>query len=93
MIKARPYLREIQLKKDEIRDFTKYPYNIPAIRKLHKIKFYQDVTFLIGENGAGKSTLVEGIALTMDSGRKEERRMFNFLRRIPYPTSMSICVP
>ena len=68
MIKTRPYLKEIELKRDEVPDFTDYPYNIPAIRELRRLKFHKDVTFLIGENGAGKSTLVEAIALAMGFG-------------------------
>lgn len=68
MIKDRPYLREIQLKRDEIPDSTRYPYNIPAIQKLRKLTFHRDVTFFVGENGTGKSTLVEAIAMCMGFG-------------------------
>ena len=68
MIKDRPYLREIQLKRDEIADFTRYPYSIPAIQKLRRLKFDRDVTFFVGENGTGKSTLVEAIAMSMGFG-------------------------
>ncbi len=43
---------------------SEYPYNIPAIRNLHKFKFRRSVTFITGENGAGKSTLIEAIAIS-----------------------------
>ncbi|MBQ4837699.1 MULTISPECIES: AAA family ATPase [Pseudoalteromonas] len=61
----RPYLREIQLKRDNIDSFEVYPFNIPAIRELDYIEFHADVTFFVGENGAGKSTLIEAIAVAM----------------------------
>jgi predicted ATPase len=78
MIKARPYLREIRLKREEISDYTRYPFNIPAIQKLHKLEFHRDVTFLIGENGTGKSTLVEAIALSMGFGPEGGTRNVQF---------------
>lgn len=78
MIKTRPYLREIKLKRNEVQDFSIYPYYIPAIRELHDLKFHRDVTFLIGENGAGKSTLVEAIALAMGFGPEGGTRNVQF---------------
>jgi len=68
MIKDRPYLKEIQLKREEVPDFTRYPYNIPAVQRLGTLRFHRDVTFFVGENGAGKSTLVEAIAMSMGFG-------------------------
>ncbi|MBI9018727.1 MAG: AAA family ATPase [Phycisphaerae bacterium] len=62
---AKPYLREIVLKRDEVPDFNRYPFNIPAVSCLDTLKFHSDVTFLVGENGVGKSTLIEAIALCM----------------------------
>jgi predicted ATPase len=41
----------------------KFPFTIPAIRKLKRIEFHPAVTFFIGENGSGKSTLLEAIAV------------------------------
>ncbi len=60
----RPYLRDIQLKRDEIEDFNEYPFCIPAVRELDHLEFHSDVTFFVGENGTGKSTLVEAIAVS-----------------------------
>ncbi|OCQ21093.1 AAA family ATPase [Pseudoalteromonas luteoviolacea] len=61
----RPYLREIQLKRDKIESFEVYPFSIPAINELDHLEFHPDVTFFVGENGSGKSTLVEAIAVAM----------------------------
>lgn len=60
----RPYLRDIQLKRDDIEDFEEYPFSIPAIKELDHLAFHPDVTFFVGENGTGKSTLVEAIAVS-----------------------------
>ena len=78
MIKARPYLRRIELKRNEISDFERYPFNVPAIKKLNKLEFHRDVTFLIGENGTGKSTLIEAIALSMGFGPEGGTRNVQF---------------
>lgn len=67
-MEARPYLREISLKRAEVPSFEVYPFNIPAVRDLSTLRFHPDVTFLVGENGAGKSTLIEAIALVMGFG-------------------------
>lgn len=65
---AKPYLRQIVLKRDEVPSFDAYPFNIPAVNGLDTLDFHPDVTFLVGENGAGKSTLIEAIALAMGFG-------------------------
>lgn len=67
-LKVRPYLRKIELSRDRIESFEKYPFNIPAIKNLQELDFHEDVTFIIGENGSGKSTLIEAIALSMGFG-------------------------
>jgi predicted ATPase len=62
MLNAKPYLREISLKREQVGNYECYPFNIPAIRKLRRLTFHPDVTFIVGENGSGKSTLLEAIA-------------------------------
>lgn len=62
ILKDRPYLREISLKRDEIENSKIYPFNVASIHKLQILEFHPDVTFIIGENGCGKSTLLEAIA-------------------------------
>ena len=59
----RPYIREIQLKRDDIESFDIYPFSIPAVKELDYLEFHPDVTFFVGENGTGKSTLIEAIAV------------------------------
>nr|WP_106783278.1 AAA family ATPase [Lysinibacillus timonensis] len=56
------FLKKIELLREEIESFSKYPFSIPAIKHLHQIEFHQNVTFFVGENGTGKSTLLEAIA-------------------------------
>jgi predicted ATPase len=63
MISVKPYLIEVSAKRDQIPTWEQYPYNIPAVRELHGLKFHPDVTFIVGENGCGKSTLLEAIAV------------------------------
>ena len=60
---VKPYLKEISLKRELIEDFEAYPFCIPGVRKLKKMEFHPDVTFLVGENGSGKSTVIEAIAV------------------------------
>lgn len=62
---AKPYLINLSLKRDAVKSFEEYPFNIPAVRHLNKLEFHPDVTFFIGENGTGKSTLLEAIAMVM----------------------------
>lgn len=77
-MEAKPYLREISLKRDEITNFEEYPFNIPAVRKLPPLEFHPDVTFLVGENGTGKSTLIESIALALGFGPEGGTRNVRF---------------
>lgn len=63
MLNPRPYLRELVLKRELIDDYNCYPFNIPAVRNLRRLRFHPDVTFIVGENGCGKSTLLEAIAV------------------------------
>ncbi len=56
------YLREVSLRRDLVRDWNVYPYDIPAIRHLDRLRFRTNVVFFVGENGSGKSTLLEAIA-------------------------------
>lgn len=60
----KPYLKEVQLKRDKIENEGVYPFSIPAIKELDFLEFHPDVTFFVGENGSGKSTLLEAIAVS-----------------------------
>ncbi|MDF2804352.1 MAG: putative ATPase [Anaerocolumna sp.] len=61
-IECNQYLRSIELKSNDIKSFSKYPYCLPAIKNLSSLKLHPKVTFIIGENGSGKSTILEAIA-------------------------------
>jgi predicted ATPase len=73
----KPYLREVALKRERVKDFKRYPFCIPAVRNLDVLELHPDVTFFVGENGSGKSTLLEGIALALgfspEGGTKNTR--------------------
>lgn len=56
------FLKRIILLRDEVEDFEKYPFSVPAIRNLTQLDLASPVTFFVGENGSGKSTLLEAIA-------------------------------
>ncbi|MBG6235206.1 putative ATPase [Pedobacter sp. CAN_A7] len=93
-MEAKPYLKEVHLKRDLIPSFDIYPFNIPAISNLSSLEFHPDVTFIVGENGAGKSTLIEAIALSLGFGieggtknvqfktHHNESGLFNYLNNV-----------
>ena len=65
-ISVKPYLQRVTLKPEvEVNTRNDFPYTIPAVQMLDKIKFHKDVTFFVGENGAGKSTVLEAIAMAL----------------------------
>jgi predicted ATPase len=78
---AKPYLREIYLKRDKILNTNEYPFSIPAIAHLERISFDPNVTFFVGENGTGKSTLLEAIAVALGFNAEGGSRNFTFATR------------
>ena len=60
---TRPYWIEALFERREGWDEGVYPFNLPAVRMLHRLAFHPSVTFLVGENGSGKSTLIEALAV------------------------------
>ena len=70
------YINKISLKRDEIENFNKYPFDIKIIKELTGIELTSRVTFFVGENGTGKSTFIEAIA--MASGLNPEGGTQNF---------------
>ena len=75
------YVRSVELLRDKVPDFKKYPFNIPAVRHLESLPLHPKVTFFVGENGSGKSTLVEGIAVAAGFNAEGGSRNFNFATR------------
>ncbi|MCM8542628.1 MAG: AAA family ATPase [Lentisphaeraceae bacterium] len=78
MLEARPYLKKIELLRNEIPDSSLYPFNLPIISQLDSLDFHKDVTFIIGENGSGKSTLIEAIATSWGFNAEGGNKNFNF---------------
>ncbi len=72
------YLSRVILKRDQISNFSQYPFSVPAIRALESLSLHPNVTFLVGENGMGKSTLMEAIAVNYGFNAEGGSRNFNF---------------
>jgi len=66
--RKRPYLISASFRPDGVIDSQAYPFNIPSVRDLPKIRFHPNVTFFVGENGSGKSTVLEAIAVALGFG-------------------------
>lgn len=83
----RPNLVELRLEREKIKNWEKFPFSIPMIRNLNKIKFKDRVTFLVGENGSGKSTILEAIANRYGFGKEGGSKNISFETSIKDPTS------
>jgi predicted ATPase len=77
-LSALPYIKEVSLKREEIKNAEEFPFSIPAVRELQSLTFASNVTFLVGENGSGKSTLLEAIAIASGFNAEGGSRNFNF---------------
>ena len=75
---SEPYLRGIMLCRDQVPDFGRYPFVLPAVANLERLAFPKPVTFFIGENGSGKSTLLEAIAVVLRFNPEGGSRNFRF---------------
>ena len=64
-LNEKPYLQSVSLDSSSDDEAGGYPFNIPAVRDVGKLRFHPDVTFFVGENGAGKSTVLEALALAL----------------------------
>ncbi|MGE5627920.1 MAG: AAA family ATPase [Solirubrobacterales bacterium] len=79
--KYNQYLRHIELCRERVESFSKYPYCLPAIKDLSILEFHPKVTFLVGENGSGKSTILEAIAVAYGFNPEGGTKNFNFQTR------------
>lgn len=72
-------LNEIHFQEDIVSN--KYPFNLPFLRELDRLKIHPKVTFFVGENGMGKSTLIEAIAVASGFNAEGGTKNFNFNTR------------
>jgi predicted ATPase len=71
----------VNLRRDAVESFDKYPFSIPAVRELEELALDPKVTFLVGDNGTGKSTLVEAIAVAAGFNAEGGTKNFAFATR------------
>jgi predicted ATPase len=72
------YLRNIELKRDNVQSFSEYPFCLPSIKNLSRLEFHPKVTLIVGENGTGKSTILEAIATAYGFNPEGGTINFNF---------------
>jgi predicted ATPase len=72
------YVIDIRLRRNDVPDFSAYPFNLDAVRSLDTIRLHPKVTFFVGENGSGKSTLLEAIAVNWGFNAEGGTRNFSF---------------
>jgi predicted ATPase len=77
----RPYLRGIELLRDQVDSFSVYPFSLPAVRHMTELEFHPKVTYIVGENGTGKSTILEALAVAWGFNPEGGSRNFNFSTR------------
>lgn len=58
-----------------------YPWGLPAVRFVGRLKPHPKVTFLVGDNGTGKSTLVEALAVLAGFNPEGGNRNYQFSTR------------
>ena len=75
------YIREVKINKEKIENINEYPFSLPIINDLDKLKMHPKVTFIVGENGSGKSTLLEAIAVSYGFNPEGGTKNFNFSTR------------
>lgn len=78
ILKRNQFLRSIELKRNNIESFSRYPYCLPVIKNLMSLEFHPKVTFIVGENGTGKSTILEAIATAFGFNPEGGTINFNF---------------
>lgn len=76
--RSRPYLLQATFRPGAGFDPEAYPFCIPGVRDIEKIRFHENVTFLVGENGSGKSTILEALALSLGLGAEGGTRNVQF---------------
>src|SRR5690348_5485700 len=78
LINFNQYLRKIELCREKVDSFSKYPYCLAAVKNLSALEFHPKVTYIVGENGTGKSTILEAIAIAYGFNPEGGSKNFNF---------------
>lgn len=71
---------------ERVADRGSYPFDVPAFRRLDRLRLDNSVVFLIGENGSGKSTLLEAVAVAAGFNPEGGRRGLRFDSRPSHST-------
>ena len=80
-LEKRGFIHAVVLRRDKVPDFGRYPFAIPAVKRMEELALHPEVTFFVGENGSGKSTLVEAIAMAAGFNAEGGSKNFNFSTR------------
>ncbi len=78
LLESNQYLKSIELKRENVKSFSNYPFSLPAIKSLSNLQLHPKVTFIVGENGSGKSTILEAIATAYGFNAEGGTKNFNF---------------
>ncbi|MGE0546075.1 MAG: AAA family ATPase [Kofleriaceae bacterium] len=85
------FVRSVYLVRDQVTDFSIYPFAIPAIQSLEELELDASVTFFVGDNGSGKSTLLEAIAVAAGFNAEGGSRHIRFQTR-PTESELHRCI-
>lgn len=72
------FVRSAEILWNEVPDADAYPFDIPAIASLRKLRFDKGITFFCGENGTGKSTLLEAVGIAFGFNPEGGSRNYMF---------------
>lgn len=75
------FVRSAEILWNEVPDADAYPFDIPAITSLRKLRFDKGITFFCGENGTGKSTLLEAVGIAFGFNPEGGSRNYTFSTR------------
>ncbi|HYG77264.1 MAG TPA: AAA family ATPase [Planctomycetota bacterium] len=72
------FVHSIQLKRNEVKSYALYPFNLPIVKSLNRLQIDPHLTFIVGDNGSGKSTLLEAIAASLGFNPEGGSKNFSF---------------
>lgn len=75
------FVRSAEILWNEVPDADAYPFDIPAIASLRKLRFDKGITFFCVENGTGKSTLLEAVGIAFGFNPEGGSRNYTFSTR------------